>query len=96
MFQSGVKTLIISNGEMNDIMKIVKSFEESDLLTKGVSETDKNEAKEQTGGFLTTFLDTLSASLSGNLLTSKRTIRAGEGATAKRQGRGTIRVGPYF
>ena len=40
-------TLIISNEEMNNIMKIVKSLEESSLLTKGVSETIKNEAKEQ-------------------------------------------------
>ena len=39
--------LIISNKEMKDIMKIVKSLEESGLLTKGVSETIKNEAKTQ-------------------------------------------------
>ena len=38
-------TLIISNEEMNDIMKIVKSLEESGLLIKGISEI-KNEAKE--------------------------------------------------
>ena len=34
-------TLIISNEEMNNIMKIVKLPEESNLLTKGVSETIK-------------------------------------------------------
>ena len=39
-------TLIISNEEMNDIMKIVKSLEESGLSIKGVSETIKNEEKE--------------------------------------------------
>ena len=39
-------SLIISNEEMNDIMKIVTSLEESGLLTKSVSETIKNEAKE--------------------------------------------------
>ena len=39
-------SLIISNDEMNDIMKIVTSLEESGLLTKSVSETIKNEAKE--------------------------------------------------
>ena len=38
--------------EMNGIMKIVKSLEESGLLIKGVSQKIKNEAKEQTGGFL--------------------------------------------
>ena len=52
MFGSDATTLIIFNEEMNDIMKIVKSFEESGLLIKGVSETIKNEAKERKGGFL--------------------------------------------
>ena len=73
-------TLIISNEEMNDIMKIVKSLEESGLLIKGVSETIKNEAKEQKGGFVEMLLGTLGASLLGNLLTGKAKIRAGEGA----------------
>ena len=36
MFGSGFTTLIISNEEMNDIMKIVKSLEESGLLIKCV------------------------------------------------------------
>ena len=45
-------TLIISNEEMNDIMKIVKSLQESGLLMKGISGTIKNEAKEQKGRFL--------------------------------------------
>ena len=45
MFGSGMTTLIILNEEINDIMKIVKSVEESGLLKKGVSETIKNEAK---------------------------------------------------
>ena len=52
MFGSGMTTLIISNEEMNDIMKIIKSLEESGLLIKSVSETIKNETKEQKGGFL--------------------------------------------
>ena len=45
MFGSGVIKLIISNEEINDIMKIVNSLEESGLLIKGISETIKNEAK---------------------------------------------------
>ena len=49
MFGSGFTTLIISNEEMNDIMKTVKSLEESRLLIKGVFETIKNELKEQKG-----------------------------------------------
>ena len=44
--------LVRQNEEMNDIIKIVKSLEESGLLIKGVSETIKNEAKEQKGRFL--------------------------------------------
>ena len=46
MFGSGTTTLIISNKEMNDIMKIVKYLEESGLLIKGIAQTIKNEAKE--------------------------------------------------
>ena len=49
MLVSGFTALIYSNEEMNDIMKIVKPLEESGLLIKGVSETIKNEAKEQRG-----------------------------------------------
>ena len=47
-FGSGFTTLIISNEEMNDTMKIVKSLERSSLSIKGVSKTIKNEAKEKT------------------------------------------------
>ena len=72
-------TLIISNEEINDMMKIVKSLEESGgLLIKGVSETIKNEAKEQKGGFLEILFGTLGASLLGSLLAGKGIIRAGE------------------
>ena len=46
MFGSGTTTLIISNEEMNDIMKIVKYLEESGLLIKGIAQTIKNKAKE--------------------------------------------------
>ena len=66
MFGSGFITLIISNEEMNDIMKIIKSLEESVLLTKGVRETIQNEAKEQKGGFLGMLLGTLGARLLEN------------------------------
>ena len=78
MFGFGTTTLIISNEEINDIVKIVKSLEESGLLIKGVSETIKNKAKEQKGGFLNMLLGTLSVSLSESLLTGKDTITADE------------------
>ena len=48
-FGSGVTTLIISNEEINDIMKIIKSLEESGLLIKDVSKTIKNKSEEQIG-----------------------------------------------
>ena len=96
MFGSGVTILIISNEEMNDIMKILKSLEESDLLIKGVSKTIKNEEKEQQEGFLWILLRTLGASLLGKLLTGKGTIRASEGSTATSQGQCTIRASQHF
>ena len=53
---------------MEDIMKIVKSLEESGLLIKGISKTIKNEAKEQKGGFLQMLLGTLAVSMLGSAL----------------------------
>ena len=41
------RTLIISNNEMEDIIKIVKSLDDSGLLLKGVTETVQNDVKEQ-------------------------------------------------
>ena len=76
---SGTTTLIISNEEMNDIMKIVQFLEDSSILLKGVTKTTENETKEQKGGFLSMLLGTLGASLLGNLLSGKRTVGAGEG-----------------
>ena len=83
MLRSGTTTLIISNDEMDDILKIVKSLENSGVLLKGVSETIQHEAKEQRGGFLGMLLGTLGASLLGDVLSKalsgKGVIRAGEG-----------------
>ena len=76
---SGTTTLIISNDEMEDIMKIVKSLEDSGLLLKGNSETIQNEVKEQKGGFLSMLLGKLGASLFGNMLAGKGINGAGEG-----------------
>ena len=76
---SRMTTLIISNIEMNGIMKIVNSCEESGLLTKGVSERFKSEAREQNGGFLSMLLGKLGADLSRNLLTGKCAIRTDKG-----------------
>ena len=83
--------LKISNDEMDDILKIAKSLEDSGVLLKGVSEAIQNEAKEQRAGFFSMLLGTLGASLLGDLLTKslsgkgvvragERTIRAGYGS----------------
>ena len=67
-------TLIISNDEIGDIIKIVKSLEDSGLLLKEITETVQNEIKKQKGGFRSMLLGTLGASLLGNLLTGKEYI----------------------
>ena len=77
IYGSGTTTLIISNEEMNDIMKIVQALEYSNILLKGVTKTIKNETKYQKGGFLSTLLGTLGASLLGNLLAG--IVRASSG-----------------
>ena len=48
---SGNTTLIISNDEMENIIKVIRSLEDFGLSLKGVSESIQNEAKEQKGGF---------------------------------------------
>ena len=88
-------TLITSNDEMRDLIEIVKSLEDSGLLIKGVSETIQNEAKEQERGFLGMLLDTLGASLIGNILVGKRAEakRISKETKSKSQGRGVNRFG---
>ena len=68
---AGHTTLIISNKDMEDLIKVVKSLEDSGLLLNGVTESVQNEVKEQRGGFLSMLLGTLGASLLGNLLSGK-------------------------
>ena len=67
--------LIISNEEIQDIMKIVKSLEESGILIKRISETIKIEAKEGKRGFLPMLVGTLAATILGNAWTGKGVIR---------------------
>ena len=68
IYGSGMVTLIISNQEVKDIIKIVKPLEESGLLIKDVSETIENEAKEQKGQFLDMLVGTLVTNLLGNVI----------------------------
>ena len=86
---SGTTALVISNEEMNDILKIVHALEDSNILLKWVTKAIKNEKKkkQKKGGFLEMLLGTLGASLLGNMLTGKGILRASYG-----HGKGTVRA----
>ena len=84
-------TLIISNNKIEDLIKIVKSVEDSGFLLKGVTESVQNEIKEQKGEFLSMLLGTIGASLLGNLLTAKGAVHAGKRVNKK--GKGIHRTG---
>ena len=79
---------IISNEEMNDILKIVQALEDPNSLQKGVTKTIKNETKEQNGEFLGTLLESSGAILLGNMLVGKGIVRADCG-----HGKGIVRAG---
>ena len=74
MYGWGNKTLIISDNDMNDLIRIVSALEEHDILLKGTSKTIKNKTKKRKGEF-----GTLGASLLDNLLTGKGMYRTGYG-----------------
>ena len=88
---SGNTALIISNKDIEDLIKIVKSLEDFGLLLKGVTESVQAEAKEQKGGFLSMLLGILGASLLGNLLIGKGLNKKGKGINTA--GEGIIRTG---
>ena len=68
IFGLGTATLVFSNENLNDIMKIVKFFVDGGLLIKGISEAIENKAKEQKGAIACMLLGTLGTSLLGSLL----------------------------
>ena len=74
---------------MDNIIKIIKALKESGLLIKFVRETTENKAIEQKDGFISILLDTLAATLLGNILTGKGvelTKRPGWGVMEARKG----------
>ena len=75
---------------MNDVLKIIKALEDSNVLLKGITKTINNETEEQKVGFLSMLLGTLGASLLGNMLSGKGIVRAGYG---NKQGKGIITAG---
>ena len=84
---SGTTTLIISNKEMNDIMKIVQALEDSNLLLKGITKAIEHETKKQKGGFLGMLLGTLGASFFRKYVNRKRN------AYGNKEGKGVLRAG---
>ena len=88
----GHTALIISNKDIEDLIKIVKSLEDSRLLLQGVTESVQNEVKEQKRWFLSMLLGTLGARLLGNLLTGKGVHRAGNSKGMHRAGERIVRA----
>ena len=86
IYGSGTTNLIISNEEINDIIKIIQALEDSNILLKAIKMKQKN----KNGGFLSVLLGTLGASSLGNLRSGKRIVRAGSG---NKKGKGIVRVG---
>ena len=81
---------------MNDIMKIVQALEDPNILSKWVTETIKNETKEQKGGLLSMLQGTLGASLLGNILAQKGILRASSSCrsfNSYKKEKGIVRAG---
>ena len=79
-------TLFISNEDMNDIIKIIKSLEDSSVLIDGVTETVKHKIKKQNGRFLGALLALLSTSLVQPVISSA--VKGINGRGVRRAGRG--------
>ena len=76
---------------MNEVIEIVQALDDSNILLKGVTETIKNETKEQKFlGLLGMLLGTLGTSLLGNMLAKKGIVRAGSG---NKKGKEIVRAG---
>ena len=97
-FRSEITTLIFPNEELNDIIKILKSHEDSGLLRKGISEIVKKEIKEQKREFLGMLAAKVGASFLSNavenIFRGKVIISVGEGTV--RTGKETIRASLDF
>ena len=78
--------MFISNEDMNDIIKIIKSSRELDVLIDGVTETWKPEIKEQEAGFLQVLLASLATSLMHPVISL--VVKAISGRGVGRIGRG--------
>ena len=90
MGSGNTTTLIISNDEVNDIIKIVKCLEDSGLLLKGVTERVQKERKRR---FLSILLGTSGASSLGIILTGRAINRAGKNCEINIAGEWILRAG---
>ena len=86
---------------MEDLIKIVKSLEDSGLLLKEVTESVQNEVKEQKVGLLSMLFGTWGAILLGSLLTGKGINKKGKwinraGERIVRAGEGIVRAGEVY
>ena len=70
--------LVLPIKDLNNIIRLAKSLEESGLLINGVCARIENETKEQKGGLLNLTLDTLVDSFLGIFIASKGVIRGGD------------------
>ena len=93
IFGSGT-TLVFSNQEIDDVMKVAKSLEDAGFLIKGISEIIENEVKEQKGEFPGMLASALGASLLRDMLGVKGVLKGGDGVI--QAGEGVSRAGEIF
>ena len=86
--------LVISNEDMDDIIRIIEPLKNSDVFFSGVSETVKHKIKRQEGGSLGLLLGTLGDSTLGNILNGKDIMRARKGDIIA--GKGVARTGKGY
>ena len=81
-------TLFISNEDMNDMIKIIKSLEDSSVFIDGVTEAVKHEIRKQEDGFIGALLVPLAASIVRQVISS--VVKGVSGRGVRRAGRGHI------
>ena len=85
MYGSRTKTVEFPNKDLDDMTKIVKALEDSDILMKGVTKTLKNDVDLKKGGALP-LIPMLLVTLGASLLTGRGLFRAGKGMYRAGQG----------
>ena len=86
-------TLIVSNKEMNDMMKIIKALKDSGMFLKRIIKKIEKETKQQKDGFAGILLGNLGASLLENILAAKGIVRARYGSKKVNQGQEIVTAG---